>query len=449
VRRARAGLSRFARAAAGTLAGCVLILAAIAVSSAQESRSARIEDVRKLFVRPAGVPHPVDNPPTPEKIALGERLFNEPRFSGNGKVACATCHNPALAFGDGTALSRAGATGVTIRRHTPALWNLAWAPRLFWDGRAKSLEHQARFPMSHPDEMASSPEQAARWLAADPSYRGAFEAAFPGEVTLTGEHVLKAIAAYVRTLVSPPTRFDRWIAGDEEALTAGERRGFAIFSGKGRCINCHTEFAFTDHAFHDIGLPSGDVGRGPIAALPAANHAFKTPGLRELAWTAPYMHDGSLATLEDVIRHYESGGIVRPTRSQDMPGPIALTDTERADLVAFLETLSSEEPPKATTEAWARRGAPVVDARPVDGNLVRQRDRMFAPAAIKIHLEQRLTILNDDTRTHNVRISSRLFNFNSGAQDPGESVALQFDHRGLFEAHCGIHPTMRLRIEVE
>jgi cytochrome c peroxidase len=443
-----AGLSRFAWAAASMLLGCGLILTAMVVSAAQES-CPRVEDARKLFARPIGVPHPVDNPPVPAKIALGERLFNETRLSGNGKVACATCHNPALAFADGTPVSHAGATGVALRRHTPALWNLAWAPRLFWDGRAESLEDQAGFPISHPDEMASSPEEAARRLAADPSYRAAFEAAFPGEVSITGEHVLKAIAAYERTLVSAPTRFDRWVAGDEKALTASERRGFAIFTGKGQCINCHTGFAFTDHAFHDIGLPSGDLGHGPIAALAAANHAFKTPGLHELAWTAPYMHDGSLATLEDVIRHYESGGVVRPTRSQDMPGPFALAETERADLVAFLETPSSEDPPKASTEAWARRGAPVVEHRAVDGTLVSQRNRMFTPAAIKIHREERLTILNDDTRTHNVRISSRLFDFNSGAQEPGEIVALQFEHRGLFEAHCGIHPTMRLRIEVE
>jgi cytochrome c peroxidase len=338
---------------------------------------------------------------------------------------------------------------VSLRRHTPALWNIAWAPRLFWDGRAQSLEDQARFPMSHPDEMASSPEEAARRLAAEPSYRAAFEAAFPGEASITGEQVLKAIAAYERTLVSAPTRFDRWVAGDEQALTTSERRGLAIFTGKGQCINCHTGFPFTDHAFHDIGLPSGDLGRGPIVALPAVNHAFKTPGLRELAWTAPYMHDGSIATLEDVIRHYESGGVVRPTRSQDMPRPIALTDTERADLVAFLETLSSKEPPKATTEAWARRGAPVVELSPVDGNLVSQRNRTFTPAAIKIHRKERLTILNDDTRTHNVRISNPMFNFNSGAQEPGESVTLQFDHSGIYQAHCGIHPTMRLRVEVE
>jgi cytochrome c peroxidase len=425
------------------------MLAAILVSGAQEPRPTRIEDVRELFVRPSGVPHPADNPPTPAKIALGERLFNEPRLSGNGKVACATCHNPALAFADGVPLSHAGATGVALRRHTPALWNLAWAPRSFWDGRAESLEDQARFPISHPDEMASSPEAAARRLTADPSYRAAFEAAFPGEASITGEHVLKAIAAYERTLVSAPTRFDRWVAGDEQALTASERRGFAVFTGKGRCINCHTGFAFTDHAFHDIGLPTGDLGRGPIAALPAANHAFKTPGLRELTWTAPYMHDGSLATLEDVIQHYESGGLVRPTRSRDMPSRFALAETERADLVAFLETLSSEEPPKPTTEAWARRGAPLAEPPAIGGTRVSQRNRMFTPAAIKIHREERLTILNEDTRTHNVRIASRLLNFNSGAQEPGESVALQFDRRGIFEAHCGIHPTMRLRIEVE
>ena len=126
--------------------------------------------------------------------------------------------------------------------------------------------------------------------------------------------------------MSPPTRFDRWVAGEAGALTPSEVSGFAIFTGKGRCSNCHTGFAFTDHGFYDIGLPGTDKGRGAEIGLPAADHAFKTPTLRELAWTAPYMHDGSLATLEDVVRHYESGGVARPTRSSDLPANLALTD---------------------------------------------------------------------------------------------------------------------------
>jgi cytochrome c peroxidase len=418
-------------------------------SPAQPARSLPSATHQQQFVRPLGVPHPPDNIPNAERIVLGERLFGETRLSGNGRISCATCHDPKLAFTDGTQRSQAGATGRPLRRHTPALWNLAWAPALYWDGRAASLEEQARFPMSHADEMASSPEEAATRLSADASYVTQFRAAFAGTSAITGDHILKALAAYERTLVSPPTRFDRWIAGETTALDAEQQRGFALFTGKAQCVNCHRGFAFTDHAFHDIGLPGDDLGRGAIIGLAKADQAFKTPGLRELAWTAPYMHDGSLATLDDVVRHYERGGILRPSRSSDMPRPFTLSGDERAALVAFLENLSSEAPPKPSDEAWVRTQAltPVVQA--VTGRTVSQRERMFAPAAIRVRRGETITILNDDTRTHNVRVADPAWVYNSGAQEPGESVILKMDQSGLFTAHCGIHPTMQLRIEVE
>ena len=405
--------------------------------------------IRAAFARPTSVPHPADNQPTAERIALGARLFADPRLSENGRIACASCHDPLLGFADGQRLSRAGATGAELRRHTPALWNLAWAPALYWDGRAASLEDQARFPLSHPDEMASTPEAAARRLGHDAGMVAAFARAFPGTAGITGEQVLRAIAAFERTLVSPPTAFDRWIAGDDSALAEDARRGFRLFTGRAGCVRCHSGFAFTDHAFHDIGLPGADPGRGAIIGLAAANHGFKTPGLREIAWTAPYMHDGSLQTLEDVVRHYESGGVARPTRSRDMPAPFSLTDEERSDLVAFLDVLSSDRPPAPSREAWVGRPEPPAATPLVSTSRVSQRDKAFAPAAIRVRLGDTITILNDDTRTHNVRIASPTLSFSSGAQDPGEHVSLRLDVRGRFEAHCGIHPTMRLRIEVE
>ena len=208
-------------------------------------------------------------------------------------------------------------TGRRLARHTPSLWNVAWSPLLFWDGRAPSLENQIRFPVEHPDEMGSSLENAVDRFSRHDSYVRAFAAAFPASTRRSRPRsIAQALAAYERTLVSPPTRFDKWVAGDAGALTPSERAGFAIFTGKGRCSNCHTGFAFTDHGFYDIGLPGSDKGRGAEIGLRAADYAFKVPTLRELAWTAPYMHDGSLATLEDVVHHYESGGVARPTRSR-------------------------------------------------------------------------------------------------------------------------------------
>lgn len=426
--------------------GGVLLVA----GSSVRSQTAELDRLRVAFARPSGVPHPADNPPSAARIALGERLFADPRLSAGGRIACATCHDAKLGLADGVPLSKAGATGRALRRHTPSLWNVAWAPLLMWDGRAEGLEAQAALPMSDPDEMASSPEQAAARLAADAEVRDAFAQAFPEAPAVSPSNLLKALAAYQRTLVSPPTRFDRWVRGDDRALSAEERLGLSLFTGKAGCSSCHIGFSFTDHAFHDIGLPTTDLGRGPVAGLRAADHAFRTPTLRELAWTAPYMHDGSLATLEDVVRHYEGSGIARSSRSREMPRPFSLTDEERTALVAFLETISSDAPPRPSQEEWVRRGAVRPEpALSVGVTTIGQGDRAFTPAAVRLRRGEAMTVLNDDTRTHNVRIASPSMDFNSGAQEPGESVTLRFDHVGTFEAHCGIHPTMRLKIVVE
>lgn len=423
---------------------------ALAGAPSAISQSNPDQRLRIAFERPISLPSPNGSVVTPASVALGERLFNNPRLSGNGKISCATCHDPKLGLADGARVSTAGATGKPLLRHTPTLWNVAWVPKLMWDGRADGLEQQAALPMSHPDEMASSPEAAAGRLSTDPEMVRLFASTFTDAPAVSGPNVLAAIAAYERTLVSPPTRFDRWVAGDDAALSHEERLGLSIFAGKGRCTGCHIGFAFTDHGFHDIGLSTSDLGRGPIAGIAAVNHAFKTPTLRELAWTAPYMHDGSMATLEEVVRHYEGGGIARPSRSKDMPSRLTLNGEERSALVAFLESLSSDEPPRPSSERWVRVHSPAAQREAaVSTTRISQRDRQFSPDAIKIRRGERITILNDDTRTHNVRIASPDLDFNSGAQEPGESVLLQLDRAGVFEAHCGIHPTMRLRIEVE
>ncbi|MDX2204006.1 MAG: cytochrome c peroxidase [Hyphomicrobiaceae bacterium] len=441
-------LSAGALFAASVAMGFALTVAIVAAGE-RTGPAPPLDDLKAAFARPDHVPAPKDNPPTPEKIALGKRIFEDPIVSSNGKISCASCHDAKLSFTDGERLGR-GVTGRRLSRHTPTLWNAAFSPLLFWDGRAASLEDQAQFPVSHPDEMGSTLDSAAARIAAIPAYREAFAKVFPDDPAPTARTVAMALAAYERTLVSPPTRFDNWIAGDTAALSDAEQRGFAVFAGKARCIACHNGFALTDHGFYDIGLPTADEGRAGIIDLASTRFAFKTPTLREIAWTAPYMHDGSLATLEEVVRHYERGGVNRPSVSQDMPRPLKLTDAERADLLAFLDTLSSEAPPLPSAEPWVLATAGAAPAPPVAAvNVVRQAGKRFAPLHVAIGRDETLTILNDDTRTHNVRIFDPRFDFNSGAQEPGQSVSLRFPGAGTFDAFCGIHPTMRLTIDVK
>jgi len=403
--------------------------------------------LKARFERPRFVPQPVGSSASPERIALGRRLFEDKALSSTGTIACASCHDPRLAFSDGESTGK-GITGKRLARHTPSLWNTAFSPLLFWDGRASSLEDQVRFPVEHADEMGSTLDAAAQRLAKDESYRTAFAAAFPASPDVASRTIAAALAAYERTLVSPPTRFDAWVAGEAGALTESEVRGFRLFTGKGRCIACHVGFDFTDHNFYDIGLPGTDRGRGNEIGLPAADHAFKTPTLRELAWTAPYMHNGSLATLDEVVLHYEKGGVARPTRSKDLPVKLRLTDSERADLLAFLQALSSETPPQPSTEPWVGGGRPPSPTPPASASVVSQLDKAFTPGRVRLNAGQALTVLNDDTRTHNVRIFHPRLDFNSGAQEPRESVTIRFPEAGTFEAFCGIHPSMRLTVEV-
>ena len=407
-----------------------------------------IAALKAKFSRPRFVPHPADNAPSPAKIALGKRLFEDKELSATGTVACASCHDPKLSFTDGEVRGK-GITGRRLARHTPTLWDVAFSSLLFWDGRAANLEEQVRFPVEHKDEMGGTLANAVERFSRHESYVRAFAEAFPEDPHISARNIGRAVGAYERTLVSPPTRFDQWVAGDASALSPAELNGLQIFTGKGRCIACHTGVSFTDHNFYDIGLPGTDLGRGKELGLPVANHTFKTPTLRELAWTAPYMHDGSLATLEDVLRHYESGGVRRATRSKDLPKSLKLTDNERSDLIAFLQSLSSDAPPQPSTEPWVGAGTPAPPAPPADTSVVSQANKTFAPASVRLNAGQTLTVLNDDTRTHNVRIFSPSMDYNSGAQEPHQSITIPFPDAGTFDAFCGIHPSMRLRIEVK
>ena len=304
--------------------------------------------LKERFRRPEDVPHPKANPATPEKVALGKALFFDPRLSRSGSVSCATCHNPSLGWSDG--LSRAVGFGmVSLPRRTPPVRNLAWGSAFQWDGRADSLEAQARMPITAPDEMNMSMDLVVERLRAVPGYAPLFREAFGGDEPISARTVTAALATFQRTLVSGEAPFDRWIKGEEKALGADARRGFALFTGKANCAACHSSWRFTDDSFHDIGLKAGDdLGRGKFAPpnVTAMRHAFKTPSLRDLRMQGPYMHDGQLANLDAVIEHYVKGGERRPSLSFEMK-PVDLSAQERRDLIAFLASLTAE--PAAVT----------------------------------------------------------------------------------------------------
>jgi cytochrome c peroxidase len=298
---------------------------------------------RKIFARPVEVPAPSD-PSSTEKIALGHDLFRDARLSGDGARSCASCHDPAKGYTNGKPKGE-GLGGVALPRNVPAIYNLAWSKQFFWDGRALSLEAQARFPLLAPDELASDfPLMIAR-LTRDPQMRERFMRAFPEQAEISEKTILASIASYERTLVSPPSRFDRWVAGDDEALTETESEGFDLFVGKAGCVACHGGWRFTDDAFHDIGLKGVDPGRGAVEGGVPGLAQFKTPSLRELTYTAPYMHDGSLPDLRTVVDHYAGGVVQRSSLDANVVRDLILTEDEKMDLISFLRTLSTDAGP--------------------------------------------------------------------------------------------------------
>ncbi|MCP8937374.1 plastocyanin/azurin family copper-binding protein [Alsobacter sp. SYSU M60028] len=438
-------MNRSAKALYAAALGCAAAAAALLAFGAGDASRAGDDALwaqAQAFRRPDALPYDPDLPNT-QRIALGEALFRDTRLSGPGTISCATCHDPSLAFTDGVPLGR-GAAGKPLARHTPALWNLAWGESYFWDGRADTLEQQARGPIEHPLEMAGSVAEATARLGADAEMAARFRQAFPRERGMTADQLVRALASYERTLVSPRTRFDKWVAGDAAALSPEEKAGFALFTGKAGCSNCHSGWAFSDRAYHDIGLPGDDWGRFGQLGLGAADHAFKTPSLRELTWTAPYMHDGSLHTLERVLDHYENGIVERPSVSADLPR-IHLSADERDALLAFLDTLSSETPPVPTPLERLREQPAVVGEAVLR---VTQKDKQFSPLAVRIREGETLTVVNDDRRTHNVRMDGSDGAFDTGAQEPGQSAEIHFRHSGSYRVYCGIHPAMQLAVEV-
>ncbi len=338
-----------------------------------EARQARIAALRASYRRPPSewpaptvdpsvswkelgllpeLPQPEGNPAFPAKVELGRLLFFEPRLSGSGQIACASCHDPDLAWADGRTISF-GHGRTPLARNAPTVFNVAHQPRLFWDGRAADLEEQAIMVIQNPDEMHSDEDVVAR-LAGIPEYQEAFTAAFgSNDVTLT--RAAKALAAYQRTLLAGRSPFDAFLKGDHEALSDEAIAGLDLFRGKAGCLNCHHGPNFADGQFHDLGLSYygrkyEDLGRHAITKAAEDVGRFRTPSLRNVAATAPYMHNG-LFDLEGVLRMYDAGMATlrrRPDQADDplfptkdpLLKPLQLNDRELADLLAFLQSLS-------------------------------------------------------------------------------------------------------------
>jgi len=347
------------------------------------------QSVQKLAI-PLGLPSdtwdyyvPRDNPMTASKVELGRRLFFDARLSADGKVSCATCHDPKLGFSDGKKVAE-GIGGRLGTRNSPGLLNAIFTPDQFWDGRAGTLEEQAIQPLVNPLEMgnASHDEVVAR-LKAMSDYRAEFQSVFGGEATMS--RVGQAIAAYERTLVAGDSPFDRYLLGNAGQISDAAVRGFALFRGRARCSRCHTFSAqmpyFTDFNYHNTGVAanhpnfhglarqalaitekefSGEMtktavdklaqedGGQELGRLLVSRHildlgSYRTPSLRNVALTAPYFHDGSARTLADVVRFYNEGGKANLNREWDLT-ELGLTEDEQRDLVAFLESLTGQLP---------------------------------------------------------------------------------------------------------
>ncbi len=295
---------------------------------------------------PAGFPKgtsgdraPADNALTLDRATLGKRLFYDPQLSRTNEVSCGTCHQQAYAFADPRVLS-IGVEGRVGTRNAPSIVNAAWGKTFFWDGHAASLEEQAGQPIENPVEMDLALSDAVARVAADPSYVQGFQKAYgeaPSEISLQ-----KALASFVRSLVSGMSPYDRHLRGDDSEFGPERKRGEALFlSEKAECFHCHPSGELTNEGFFNNGTytAGSDTGRQQVSGRVGDIGKFKVPGLRNIEASAPYMHDGSLATLEDVIAQYEAGGRGDPT-TDPLIKPFSLSSEERADLLEFLRSFS-------------------------------------------------------------------------------------------------------------
>ena len=289
------------------------------------------------------MPVPEDNPLTAEKVAIGRKLFFDKRLSRDKTMSCGTCHDPQRGFTDGHAVS-VGVFGRKGSRNVPTLINRGYGATHFWDGRASSLEEQVLQPIQNPKELDMTVEEVVKRVKKDSGYARRFQAVFGSAVN--AEDLAMALANYVRTILSGNSPLDRYLSGQRNAISPKARAGLRIFRGKGNCTACHLGPNFTDERFHNTGIAwrnsrLSDSGRFAVTDEEQDLGAFKTPTLREVAQTTPYMHDGSLATLEQVIEFYNRGGNPNPHLDPEVR-PLHLTVEEKETLLAFLKSLSGD-----------------------------------------------------------------------------------------------------------
>jgi cytochrome c peroxidase len=294
---------------------------------------------------------PEQNPMSLEKVHLGKLLYFDTRLSKDKTLSCASCHNPYHGFADAAATSE-GVAGKRGERNSPTVINRLFSKEQFWDGRAADLEEQAHGPLTNPVEMnMGSHNNVVERVKAVKAYAPLFTNAF-GTAEVTMPRIAQAIAAYERTVLSGNSPFDRYMAGDKGALSAEQVRGMELFNGKANCKTCHSGFNFTDESYHNLGVgmtaKNPDLGRFDVSKAESEKGAFKTPTLRNVVETAPYMHDGSEVTLTQVVQFYDRGGVKNPWLSKEIK-PLNLTPQEVQDLVAFLEgltgTVTNVDPP--------------------------------------------------------------------------------------------------------
>jgi cytochrome c peroxidase len=333
-------MSKVFQAILALTAGCAVGWSYLTAATAQTSSP--LDALKSLYRREP--PQPITNQPL---VDLGRELFFDPAVSASGKTACVTCHLPQLGWAVTDQKSKNDSGKLTSRRSQPliGMGHIGKSP-VGWDGRNPTLEAQAKSSITGGSmSMNATPtpvkvEVIEERIRSNPAYVAKFKAAL-GEAPINIDTMVQAIAAFERTLEPGIAPFDRWIEGDESAISESAKRGFELYHGKALCFTCHSGWRFTDDLFHDIGTTTTDRGRGAVVKDdPSAQFAFKTPTLRDVMLRPPYMHHGLQTTLDEVMRHYEKGGIDRPSRSPLMQ-PIQLSDQERQDLIAFMETLTS------------------------------------------------------------------------------------------------------------